>query len=43
MDIGSLAIGVIAGIVIGGLIFTSTGKEVTRATARRAAYHIGPR
>lgn len=43
MDLGSLAIGVIAGIVIGGLLFTSTGKTVTRATAKRAVYHIEPR
>lgn len=43
MDLGSVAIGVIAGIVIGGLLFTSTGKEVTRATARRAVHHIEPR
>jgi len=47
MDLGSIAIGLGIGFVVGALVFTSTGREVTgrvgRATGERLAYHIEPR
>jgi len=43
MDIEGIAVGALVGIVIGALIFTGTGKTVSRAAAARAAYHIRPR
>lgn len=43
MEIGSIAVGVVVGIVLGAIIFTPTGRGVTRATARRYAYHVTPK
>jgi len=43
MDIEGIAVGALVGIVIGALLFTGTGKTVSRAAAARAAYHIRPR
>lgn len=43
MDLDGLLIGAIAGFVVGGLIFTSTGREVSRAVGSRAAHHIRPK
>lgn len=43
MDLDGLLIGAIAGFVVGGLIFTSTGREVSHAVGARAAHHIRPR
>jgi len=43
INIEGVAVGAIIGIVIGALIFTGTGKTVSRAAAARAAYHIRPR
>lgn len=47
MDITSVLVGVVAGFVVGALVFTQTGKEVSgkvgRATGERLSYHIKPR
>lgn len=43
MDIEGIAVGALVGIVLGALIFTQTGRGVSGAAARRAAYHIEPR
>jgi uncharacterized protein YcfJ len=43
MDIEGIAVGALVGIVIGALIFTGTGRTVSKAAAARAAYHIRPR
>ena len=43
MDIQGIAVGTLIGIVIGALIFTGTGKTVSKAAAERAAYHIRPK
>lgn len=43
MDLDGLLIGAVAGFVVGGLIFTSTGREVSRAAGSRAAYHLRPK
>lgn len=43
MDLDGLAIGAIVGLIAGALIFTSTGREVSRAAGSRAAYHIRPK
>lgn len=43
MDLDGLAIGAIVGLIAGALIFTSTGKEVSRAAGARAAYHMRPK
>ena len=43
-DLGSLFVGVVAGFVVGALVFTQTGREVTggvtRATGRRVSRYI---
>lgn len=47
MDLTSFLVGAVAGFVVGALVFTSTGKEVTRgvvgATGRRVTRYIEPR
>lgn len=43
MDLDGLLIGAIAGFIVGGLIFTSTGREVSRAAGSRVAYHVRPK
>lgn len=40
MDLGSIAIGMVAGFVVGMLILTPTGREVTGAAGRRTARYI---
>lgn len=42
-DLGSIAVGVVAGIVIGGLVFTASGRALTGAGVRRVAYHVEPK
>lgn len=43
MDFDGLAVGAIVGLIAGALIFTSTGREVSRATGARVAYHVRPK
>jgi len=47
MDLTSILVGAVVGFVVGALVFTVTGKEVTarvaRAGAERVAYHVEPR
>lgn len=43
MDFDGLAVGLFAGFIVGGLIFTATGREVSRAVGSRAAHHIRPK
>jgi len=47
MDLTSILVGAVAGFVVGALVFTQTGKEVSgkvgRATGERLRYHIEPR
>jgi len=47
MDIGTFFGGVVVGFIVGALVFTVTGKEVTgvvaRATGERIRYHVEPR
>ena len=47
MDLGTFFGGVVIGFIVGALVFTVTGKEVTgvvaRATGERIRYHIEPR
>lgn len=46
-DFTSFLVGSVVGVVVGALIFTSTGKEVTgsvtRATGARVARYIAPK
>ncbi len=47
MDLGSIAVGLGIGFIVGALVFTQTGREVSgrvsKATGERLAYHIEPR
>lgn len=47
MDTTSILIGAVAGFVVGALVFTQTGREVSgqvgRATGERLRHHIEPR
>lgn len=47
MDITSFLVGAVAGFVVGALVFTATGREVTRGVTRaagaRAERYIRPR
>lgn len=43
MDLEGLAVGAIVGLIAGALIFTSTGKEVSRAAGSRVAHHVRPK
>ena len=47
MDITSFLVGAVAGFVVGALVFTQTGREVTggvtRAAGARAERYIRPR
>jgi len=47
VDIASFLMGAVAGFVVGALVFTVTGKEVTaevtRAGAKRVAYWVEPK
>lgn len=42
MDLDGLLIGAVVGFVVGGLVLTSTGREVSHAVGSRAAHHIRP-
>lgn len=47
MDLTSILVGVVAGFIVGAIVFTPTGREVsgrvTRAAGERIAYHVEPR
>jgi len=47
MDLTSILVGAVAGFVVGAIVFTQTGREVSgtvaRATGKRLQYHIEPR
>lgn len=43
MELGTLAIGAVAGFIVGALVFTATGKEISRATGARVAHHVRPK
>lgn len=47
VELGTFFAGVITGVVVGALIFTSTGREATKgvvgATGRRVTKYIEPR
>jgi hypothetical protein len=50
-DLTSFLVGVVAGFIVGAIVFTPTGREITRAVTvptaravgRRVEYHIEPR
>ena len=46
-DLTSMLVGAVAGFVVGALVFTQTGREVTggvtRATGRRVTRYIEPK
>lgn len=43
MEFDTLVYGAIVGFVIGGLIFTNTGRAVSRAAGSRVAHHVTPK
>jgi hypothetical protein len=51
MDVTSFLVGAVAGFIVGAIVFTPTGREITRAVTvptaraagRRLEYHIEPR
>ena len=43
MDLDGLAVGAIIGLIAGALLFTSTGRTVSRAAGERVAYHVKPK
>lgn len=43
MDLDGLLIGAVAGFIVGALVLTSTGREVSHAAGSRVAYHVRPK
>ena len=43
IDAGSVLGGLIAGFIVGAIVFTSTGRKVAGATGERVAYHVAPK
>lgn len=43
MEFDTLVYGAIVGFIVGGLLFTNTGRSVSRAAGERVAYHVRPK